>query len=356
MAGPVAPRRQQRSAPGRAPDYSLGVARAKPAAVKTERLLNLVIALLYTRQPMTKARIRQAVPQYQDSTDEAFDRMFERDKDELRELGIPLRTEGADAFFDDEPGYRIDKREYALPETEFAPDELAVIGLASRAWSQASLAGPAARAMAKLEAAGLARDEGSVAGIEPLVHTTEPSFDDVRGAVLARRPIRFDYRGSGRAATTAREVQPWSLTSWHGRWYVVGLDLGRGAARVFRLDRIEGKVSADRKATPYEVPEHDARAMITASSQAGEPVTARVALEPGAGQSLRRWGTAAGTLDGWDVVEIVSVQPWGLVEQVASLGTQARVLEPADLAERVRRQMERVVAAHEAADAEGPSS
>ena len=63
------------------------------AQVKTERLLNLVIALLSTRMPLSKARIRAAVPQYHGTaSDEAFDRMFERDKDELRELGIPLVT------------------------------------------------------------------------------------------------------------------------------------------------------------------------------------------------------------------------------------------------------------------------
>src|SRR5690606_3462777 len=131
-----------------------------PAAAKTERLLNLVIALLSTRQPLSRARIREAVPAYSDN-DEAFERMFERDKDELRALGIPLRTEPIDPFFDDEPGYRIDQREYALPELAFEPDELAVVGLASRAWSQASLAGPAAQALRKLEAAGLVRDESS---------------------------------------------------------------------------------------------------------------------------------------------------------------------------------------------------
>ena len=74
-------------------------------AAKTERLLNLVIALLSTRMPLTKARIRTAVPQYLTTASvEAFDRMFERDKDDLRELGIPLVTEEITALLDDEPG------------------------------------------------------------------------------------------------------------------------------------------------------------------------------------------------------------------------------------------------------------
>jgi len=123
-----------------------------------------VICLLYTRKPLSKAKIRNAVPQYGTSaSDEAFDRMFERDKDELRELGIPLVTEPFDVFFDDEPGYRIDRREYALPEISFGADELAVLGLASRgrfsAWPVASgprpaLPGPRLRPCASLRLPG----------------------------------------------------------------------------------------------------------------------------------------------------------------------------------------------------------
>ena len=117
------------------------------SAHKTERLLNLVICLLSTRQFLAKEQIRTAVPQYAECpSDEAFDRMFERDKEELRDMGVPLETGGNDAWFDDEVGYRVDRAAYALPEVSFTPDELAVLGLASRVWQQASLAAPASRA------------------------------------------------------------------------------------------------------------------------------------------------------------------------------------------------------------------
>ena len=198
------------------------------ASAKTERLLNLVICLLYTRQPLSKAKIRDAVPQYgTTASDEAFDRMFERDKDELRELGIPLVTEPGDALFDDEPGYRIDRREYALPEISFAADELAVLGLASRAWAQASLAGPAAQALLKLEAAGVERDDSSLIGIEPRVRTAEPAFEAVKNAVLQRTPVAFTYRTAGSGEVATRHVQPWGIASWHGRWYLTGFDTDR---------------------------------------------------------------------------------------------------------------------------------
>lgn len=325
-----------------------------PAAAKTERLLNLVIALLSTRQPLSKARIREAVPAYSDN-DEAFERMFERDKDELRALGIPLRTEPIDPFFDDEPGYRIDEREYALPELAFEPDELAVIGLASRAWSQASLAGPAAQALRKLEAAGVVRDESSVAGIEPLLHTSEPAFDPVRDAVLSRTPIRFDYRG-GSGDLAERHVQPWSLTSWHGRWYVTGHDLDRDAPRVFRLDRVSGVPRKAGRPGGYEVPQdHDALTMIRASSGDAPgvtPTTARLLVRDGSASSLRRQGTvvAGGVApEGWDLVEVQVGALRPLAEEAAAAGPDVRVVDPPELREQVRSLLQAVVDAHDGA-------
>src|SRR5437660_10111 len=142
-------------------------AMAAPAH-RTERLLNLVICLLSTRSWLTKEQIRAAVPQYAEcSTAEAFDRMFERDKEDLRELGVPLVTGSHSSWFEDETGYRIDRTTYALPDVEFTAEELAVLGLASRVWQQASLAGPAARALVKLKALGVDTDEESLVGVEP---------------------------------------------------------------------------------------------------------------------------------------------------------------------------------------------
>lgn len=325
------------------------MARPSPATVKTERLLNLVIALLYTRQPMSKSRIRTAVPQYAASSDEAFDRMFERDKDELRDLGIPLRTEVIDPFFDDETGYRIDRREYALPEIAFEADELAVIGVASRAWSQASLAGPAAQALRKLEASGITRDTSSVAGVEPLLHTNEPSFEAARDAVLARRAVTFGYRRGAAGEVTQRHVHPWALTSWHGRWYLTGHDLDRDAPRVFRLDRISGDLRATGQAGAYEVPEgHDARAMITTTTDAPVDQAARVALRPGSGHQIRRRGDLVDERAprGWDLVEVRAGSLRSLAEEVAGLGPEATAVAPPELVDLVRAALESVVTVH----------
>jgi proteasome accessory factor B len=332
------------------------MARPTPAAAKTERLLNLVIALLSTRQPLTRARIREAVPDYQEGNDEAFERMFERDKDELRALGIPLRTEVVDPFFDDEQGYRIDQREYALPQIELEPDEVAVITLASRAWSQASLAGPAAQALRKLDAAGLLRDDASVAGIEPLLHTTEAAFEPVRDAVLTRTVLAFDYRKSGEGGATSRRVQPWGLTSWHGRWYLTGHDLDRGAPRVFRLDRMVGSPRTVGRPGAFEVPAgHDATSMIRTAhgDDAGTTTTVRLLVRDGAASSLRRRGTVVGGRHGWDELELEVTGLASTVQEICAAGPEVRVLEPAHVREAVVAALTAVVAAHEGSGGAG---
>src|SRR5579862_4446494 len=101
---------------------------------KTERLLGLVVCLLSTRRYLTADQIRSAVPGYPEQ-DDLFKRMFERDKEDLRELGVPLET-GVNHPFDDDPGYRIRRQAYELPELRLKADEAAVLGLAARVWSR----------------------------------------------------------------------------------------------------------------------------------------------------------------------------------------------------------------------------
>ncbi|MEP7034530.1 MAG: WYL domain-containing protein [Actinomycetota bacterium] len=304
------------------------------ASVKTERLLNLVICLLYTRQPLSKAKIRDAVPQYGTTASlDAFDRMFERDKDELRDLGIPLVTEPVDALFDDEPGYRIDRREYALPEISFAADELAVLGLASRAWAQASLAGPAAQALRKLEAAGVERDDASLIGIEPRVRTAEPAFEAVKNAVLERVPVSFTYRTSGSGDVARRHVQPWGIASWHGRWYLTGYDTDRDAPRVFRLGRIEGEVATAGKAASYDVPaDHQPKAMIRTVAVESDPQPAVLQVRVGTGHSLRRRARTIGDVDdGWSQLDLDFTDTEAFAEEISSFGPDVLVLRPTEL-------------------------
>ena len=316
-------------------------------AAKTERLLNLVLCLLYTRRPLTKSRIRGIVPQYGEAaSDEAFDRMFERDKDELRELGIPLATEEIGGAWDDEVGYRIDQRDYALPDLDFEPDELAVLGLASRTWAHASLAGPAAQALRKLKAAGIERDGDSLVGIEPRLGTSEPAFEPVKNAVVGQQTIAFGYRTAGQGETRTRRVQPWGLASWHGRWYLTGFDLDRQAPRVFRLSRIEGSVAVVRGAAPYTVPaDHSAREMIRRTVGDQEVHSATVRVRAGRGHALRRRATATRDRGEWTELEVPFGDAETFAEEVCGYGPDVVADAPAEVRDLVVARLRHAVAA-----------
>jgi proteasome accessory factor B len=300
---------------------------------RTERLLNLVICLLSTSQWLSKERIRQAVPQYAGcGSDLAFDRMFERDKEDLRELGIPVRTGSHPSWFDDEQGYRIDREAYALPPIELTTEEATVLGLASRVWQQASLAGPAARAMVKLEAMGVSVDESSLVGVEPRVRATEPTFDDLYAATRDRAPVTFSYRKPD-GQVDERQVEPWVLTSRGGWWYLVGHDRVRAASRAFRLSRIEGGIRRAGPAGSIVVPaDIDASAVLPPVGGEGDRRTARLRVRQGRGAALRQRATAVTVAEpGWDLVELAVGDRRRLSEELAGHGPTVVVLDPADL-------------------------
>ena len=324
---------------------------------RTERLLNLVICLLATRRWLTKEQIRLAVPQYADcESAEAFDRMFERDKEDLRDLGVPVVT-GTDArWFDDETGYRIDRDTYALPPIELDAEELAVIGLASRVWQQASLAGPAAQALTKLTALGVETDESGPAGLEPRIRTAEPAFEALYAATRDHQPVSFTYRKpTGEAAT--REVEPWAVLSRSGRWYLIGRDRQKDAARVFRLSRIESNVRRIGRPGRYAVPDHvDPQKMLTGVTARSDERIARVRVRSGRGVGLRRRALPVeraadpGTGPDWDELSLRVGDAGGFAEELAGYGPDVVVLEPAEIRQEVIRRLEAALKAQSAGD------
>ncbi|MFZ2624883.1 MAG: DNA-binding transcriptional regulator, partial [Propionibacterium sp.] len=128
------------------------------AARTTERLMNLTIALLSARRPLTKQRLRAIVGGYENLKDQSFNRQFERDKDELRAAGVPIEVDTEDPSLDGENGYRIPRAAFELPPVRFDDEELSALGLAASVWQQASAAGEAVSALTKLRAAGVEPD------------------------------------------------------------------------------------------------------------------------------------------------------------------------------------------------------
>jgi proteasome accessory factor B len=305
------------------------------AARRAERLVNLVICLLSTRQFLTAERIRDAVPGYEaadgaKATDEAFKRMFERDKAELRDLGIPLET-GRNSHFDGEDGYRIRRGDYELPAIEFDAAEAAAVGLAARLWQSATLGEPARQALIKLRAAGTEVRTADTPGAGPHLDASDPSLPTLLEAARTATVVRFDYTKSGASVPERRTLEPWGVLSWRRRWYVAGFDRDRAEPRSFRLSRISGAVETVGRPGAFERPEKLDLVEMVAGRGPGEERLALVRVSgSGAGQ-LRR--IAESEVDGVLTISFVDTQ-W-LARNIAGAGASAQALEPPDLVDAV---------------------
>ena len=197
---------------------------------KLERLLNLMAALLETERPLTAEEIRRRIEGYPEGQ-QSFRRAFERDKDDLREMGVPISLEPVPQADPPVEGYRIRKKDYYLEDPGLEPDELAALHLAANTVRVDTIAG--AEAVRKLGgvagAAGLGEQVASV--------PTDTRLADLFLAVAERRVTSFGYRGE------PREVEPWRLDFVRGRWYLSAFDRARDGERHFRLDRIDDGLS-----------------------------------------------------------------------------------------------------------------
>jgi proteasome accessory factor B len=328
------------------------------ATSKIERLVNLVIALLSTRGYITADKIRSTVAGYGDSrSDEAFSRMFERDKNELRDLGIPLETGKASAF-DAREGYRINRDAYALPAVELTADEAAAVAVATQLWESPELITATQGALLKLRAAGVDVDpDAPVAIASPAGAAGLRGSQEVLGRLLSAidsgQAVQFPHRPSRAEPYTVRTVEPWGVVTEKGRWYLVGHDRDRGATRVFRLSRIGEQVTPIGPPGGVTRPEGvDLRKIVVEAVvkaiAAPTGVRTTVWLADGRATALRRTGTSLGPqqLAGRDgeVIELDIGSTDRLARDITGYGADAVVLEPAslrdDVLDRLRAQAE----------------
>lgn len=299
---------------------------------KSERLLNLAIALLSARRFLGREQIRDAVEGYHDLSDLAFQRQFERDKDELRALGVPVATGHNDILFDDEPGYRIARADFELPPIELTADERVALGLAAEVFRGAALAPATSSALNKLRAAGVEPETERLTTVLPSVATREPSFPVFWQAVVDRTVVEFGYRDH------LRRVEPWRLISRRGSWYIQGRDLGTAEIRTFKLARVVGAPRPVGDPGAYEVPSGAELAAYAASLEpaAGNEV-ALVAVRGAAAPTLRRRGrlTDREAPASYAAYEVPYARLDELAGEVRAAGADALVLEPRALRDAV---------------------
>src|SRR5215207_105478 len=296
---------------------------------KVERLVNLIALLLDTRRPLTLDQVAELVPGY-DASGESLRRMFERDKEELRGLGVPVERAPIDAWGSEE-GYFIDPEAYGMPELDLAPDE------------RAAVAG-----LAKLDLDPGAGPHGLRANLDG----ASPLLAVLLEATSGRKRVVFIYRPPGRAAAE-RRLDPYALVNRRGTWYVVGHDADRDALRSFRVSRIASDI---RKARPtsrgpdFEVPAgfDPGKVLPTAGEPEGAPTALVRAARPTARLAELRGAAATGPPgpDGLVTLRLPVGDRDGLLGW--ALGNGVEIVEPADLREEARRRLQALASMVEA--------
>ncbi len=322
---------------------------------KSERLLHLTCALLVSPFGLTKDELFSAVKGYRDSIEKGtarstVERMFERDKDELRDTGVLIQTFNPplDSGNNQESRYRIPADAMTWPRpVSLSSRQLQLLHLAAQVWAQASLSTDANRAINRLRALGVAGQDNDIIGIAPRLKTHEPSFWKLNQAIEEARGVEFAYRKPGQSDFERRRVVPWSLQNIDGQWLLISFDLDRGEQRIFLLKRIVSRVTL--AADEYEPVEPETlKVILDDLAQFTANQVAILEVKP----DTEAWfhyadsnGHRTSHLQG-NRVELQYQDLHLLADDLREYGNDVRVIEPAELAEAVRSGFQKVAADH----------
>ena len=299
---------------------------------RTERLLNVVFCLLGAARPVPRSQIRASVVGYDPSaTDAAFERMFERDKDELRSMGIGIETV-VDAHGEVE-GYLI-RRQNSTSELEFNADELALLGLAAAMSQEAIIEASANTALRKIETvSGDAPDSTHRSDLR--INATDAALLPLMSSLREQHMVTFNYQGRNDRGAEKRNVDPWGVIAHEGAWYLVGHDRDRQARRTFRLSRIQGSVTITAQDLEIPRPTDLSLVEIVRGEQSEQHVMARVQITAGYGAALRH-AHASGSTPFSDIeIDIRAISEDALVAQICAAGVGVKVIEPISIQRRV---------------------
>ncbi|HLP22967.1 MAG TPA: WYL domain-containing protein [Microbacteriaceae bacterium] len=311
-----------------------------------ERLFSLVLALLATESGLTKSQIFATVRGFEPESNggasvESLERKFERDKNDLRELGIPLETiESPDAPGDNQHlRYRIPRDEYVFPaDVSFSPAEVALLNLAGDVWREGTVSTISQRALTKIRGFDIEPD-APILGYVPRLRTRELVFDAFNQAIEANERLQFDYVKPGEPAASSRDVTPFALGLVEGRWHLLGWDHDRDAERTFLLSRVTGKVRPSGK-TPLLAPSDARERLVAGLRELAERSRAIIDVRRhsvSAAQLVNRAGTRVeDETTHWLRLDIPVLDEFITAEELAGCGPELRVLAPESLRERVR--------------------
>ena len=313
------------------------------ARARTERMLNLLFVLLNSSTPLTREQIRERVPGYGDSN-EAFERMFERDKAALRELAIPLETKPVDLFHDDVLGYRIDRSDWLMPEISLSAQERTYLSLAASAWQSAQLSNAAKQAVTSVDA----REQSDSLNVPVSLAKGRRHISEILSAIANGKTVTFDYVGLKNSEVARRTIDPWRALLHSGHWYLIGFDQDKGEVRSFRTDRIVGDLVETKNDILEPLPKDFDFSTIISNWESSESdaTLATILVRPGRAASLRVLATTCVIGDEWDELTIPYHHESQLVGLIASSCDVARVKSPASLHSSVSRVVTTTLSVH----------
>jgi proteasome accessory factor B len=308
---------------------------------KSERLINLTIALLATKRFITKSEIFKTIEGYEGSS-ESKERMFERDKDDLRSLGIEIEVGSFDPLFNDEAGYRIKQERYQLDLGDVTALEISLLSLAAQAWQGASLDDAAQRALVKLNSLGIAVDEENIPDSAPFFSDGGLDLPIITRAIAEHQLLEFTYRNY-ELTDEVRRVVPIGLSTRSGFWYFTGVDQSIEEIRTFRFDRVIGSFTVKKGPKDFETPENfDSKRIF----ERDKDTHAVIDIRRGKGTSLRALASSTKSIGEWDQVQIPILDMRTLSALILWHGDDVYVHSPIQLREIIIASLKELVKTH----------
>lgn len=306
------------------------------ASEKNSRLINLVIALLATKKYLTKPQIFKAVEGYEGSP-EAADRMFERDKEELRALGIEIEMKSIDPLFEDEIGYRIRPERYRIDLGSLTSEEIGTLAIAAEAWRNTAFEDVARSTALRLESLGVAADFAELPTLDARFQAPELLFDLI-SSIEAEEEISINYFNINNELEV-KQVAPHGIYSRGPNWYLYALDINEELFKSYRLDRIEGEIKrSKRKFVPRE---------FTLPETHFPSISTVLEIRRDTASELMSKSHKIDEKDDWIKVKCDFESETSALTQILKNTPNVKVIEPETLLNKIKQALDQLVRLHE---------
>ena len=293
---------------------------------KTERLINLTLALLSSKRYLTKSEIFKNVAGYSGSA-ETMERMFERDKDDLRNLGVRIEVRALDPLFEDDQGYLIDSKTFQINPNDFSKEEILLLTMAANLWHGSALQHDSKAALLKIQSL-----DGLVATntvTSPVVEDNEDSkkllliFDAVERCVS----LEFEYKG------IVRQVKPYGIYTRRGFWYLAAQE--NDVVKSFKVIRIGEQIKMTSKSQGFTKPAEFKLSTFIEGLDAPTTSKAEVRIRKNQVLALRKRYKVEEIDSDWDQVFIDYIFEEDLIESLLWYGSNVVVISPKTIRDQI---------------------